>query len=66
VDQAHPLRRAPALADCANLSRDVSFRLPIAVMDTTSRKLRLAVFLAAGDLVLDVRYLPVEVNLPKN
>jgi hypothetical protein len=50
----------------ANVSRDVSFRLPLAVMATTSRKLRLVVFLSAGDLVLDVHHLPVEVNLPKN
>jgi hypothetical protein len=50
----------------SNLSRQVSFRLPVAALDTTQRKLRLVVFLTAGDQVLDVRYMPVEVSSPKN
>jgi hypothetical protein len=50
----------------ASLSREVSFRLPVAALDTQERKLRLVVFLTAGDLVLDVRYLFIEVSLPKN
>jgi hypothetical protein len=50
----------------ANVSRQVSFRLPVAAMATPFHKLRLVVFLTAGDLVLDVRHVPVEVELPKS
>ncbi len=48
----------------ANVSREVSFQLPLVAMDTSQRKLRLVVFLTAGDLVLDVRYLPIEMRFP--
>lgn len=46
----------------ANVSREVSFQLPLVAMATSQRKLRLVVFLTAGDLVLDVRYVPVELR----
>jgi hypothetical protein len=49
----------------ASLTREVSFRLPIAALDTHERKLRLVVFLTAGDLVLDVRYLSIEFKEPR-
>jgi hypothetical protein len=44
----------------ANLSREVSFRLPVAALNTSQRKLRLVVFLTAGEQVLGVAYVPVE------
>jgi hypothetical protein len=50
----------------ASLAREVSFRLPVGALDTSQRKLRLVVFLTAGDQVLDVHYMPVEVSLLKN
>jgi hypothetical protein len=43
-------------------SRKVSFQLPVTAMDTSQRNLRLCVFLTAGDLVLDVAYVPVELH----
>ncbi len=46
----------------ASLSREVSFRLPIAAMDTSQQKLRLFVFLTAGDLVLSLAHVPVELH----
>ena len=46
----------------ASLSREVSFRLPVSALDTNQRKLRLVIFLTAGEQVLDVRYMPVEVR----
>jgi hypothetical protein len=50
----------------ASLSRDVSFQLPLAALDTTQSKLRMVVFLNAGEQVLDVRVMPIEVSLLKN
>ena len=71
VQSMDPRFRAPdgslelneSFPGAVSLSREVSFRLPIAAMDTSQRRLRLVVFLTAGDLVLDVRYLPVQVSL---
>jgi hypothetical protein len=40
--------------------------VPVGALDTSQRKLRLVVFLTAGDQVLDVHYMPVEVSLLKN
>jgi hypothetical protein len=50
----------------ASLSREVSFQLPLAAMDTAQSKVRMVVFLNAGEQVLDVRVMPVEVSLLKN
>jgi hypothetical protein len=52
-----------SFSGAASLSREVSFRLPITAISTGEHKLRLCVFLTAGEQVLDVRYMPVEVNL---
>ncbi len=61
-----PLELNESFPGAASLSPEVSFRLPVAALDTRESKLRLAVFLTAGEQVLAVRYLPVEVNLAKN
>jgi len=46
----------------ASLSREVSFRLPLAALNTSQQKLRLCVFLTAGDQVLAVGYVAVELH----
>ncbi len=61
-----PLELNESFPGAASLSREVSFRFPVAALDTREVKLRMAVFLTAGEQVLAVRYLPVEVSLPKN
>jgi len=46
--------------------REVTFRLPLAALATTKPKLRMAVFFVAGDIVLDVAYVPVEIRFPRS
>ena len=70
VQSTDPQFRAPdgslelneSFPGSASLARDVVFRLPVAAMVTSQRKLRLVVFLTAGDQVLDVAYVPVELH----
>jgi hypothetical protein len=46
----------------ASLSREVSFRLPVAAIATSQHKLRLFVFLTAGDQVLAVTFVPIDLH----
>jgi hypothetical protein len=46
----------------ASLSSQISFRLPIAAIDTSQHKLRLFVFLTAGDQVLGVANVPIDLH----
>ena len=70
VQSRDPRFRAPdgslelneSFPGAASLSREVSFRLPVAALDTSQRKLRLFVFLTAGDLVLGVAHVAVELH----
>jgi hypothetical protein len=48
----------------ASLSREVSFRLPVAAIATSQHKLRLFVFLTAGDQVLAVTFAPFDLHQP--
>jgi hypothetical protein len=46
----------------ASISREVSFRLPVAAIATSQHKLRLFVFLTAGDEVLAVTFVPIDLH----
>ncbi|HEV2176297.1 MAG TPA: M48 family metallopeptidase [Terriglobia bacterium] len=47
------------------MAREVTFSLPLAALATTERKLRMVVFFVAGDIVLDVAYVPVAIKFPE-
>jgi hypothetical protein len=46
----------------ASLSREVSFRLPVAAIATSQHKLRLFVFLTAGEQVLAVTFVTIDLH----
>ncbi len=74
VQSTDPQFRAPdgslelneSFPGSASLAREVAFRLPVAAMATSQRKLRLVVFLTAGDQVLDVAQVSVNVKALKD